>query len=119
MGSEGNTFNKIAENLKHRYRLIVMNEETFEEVGSYRLTWLNVYIAVCTVLVVVVALVILVFVVTPVKQYLPGYGDVNQLEYVRKLEQRVSGLEREMNAREVYIKSVRNALTANVKYKLF
>ena len=44
---------RIKKQMRHTYRLVVMNNETFEEVGSYRLTLLNVYIFISTVLVVV------------------------------------------------------------------
>jgi murein DD-endopeptidase MepM/ murein hydrolase activator NlpD len=108
---------EFQERLKHRYRLMVMNDETFEEVGSYRLTLMNVYIALSVTIVVLVALVVLVFVFTPIKQYLPGYADVDERKQLSKIEKRLSDLEDELDAREVYIRSVRDALTANVKYK--
>ena len=41
---------RIKKQMRHTYRLVVMNNETFEEVGSYRLTLLNVYIFISTVL---------------------------------------------------------------------
>lgn len=110
-------YDRITEQLKNKYRLVVMNDDTFEEVGSYRLTWLNVYIIVSIIFVLVVSLVVAVFVFTPVKQYLPGYGDVNQREKMYEIQKRVGDLEAELNARTVYIRSVRDALTQNVKYE--
>lgn len=110
-------YDRITERLKNKYRLVVMNDDTFEEVGSYRLTWLNVYIILSIVFVLVVSLVVAVFVFTPVKQYLPGYGDINQREKMFEIQKRVSDLEAELNARTVYIRSVRDALTQNVKYE--
>ncbi len=110
-------YEQLKERLRHKYRLVVMNDDTFEEVGSYRLTWLNVYIILSVVFVLVVALVIAVFVFTPAKQYLPGYGDINQREKVYQVQKRVNELEEELNARTMYINSVRDALTQNVKYE--
>ncbi len=108
---------QIKQRLQHHYRLVVMNEETFEEVGSYRLTWMNVYIALSVFLVVLVTLVVLLFVLTPIKEYLPGYSSVSQDKDLYKLEKRIRALEKEVNAREVYITSIRNSLTNNVQYK--
>lgn len=105
------------ERLQHRYRLVVMNDETFEEVGSYRLTLMNVYISFSIVLVLLVTLVILLFIFTPIKQYLPGYGQVNSNQEIYKIERRLYELEAEVQAREIYLESVRNALTNNVEYK--
>jgi murein DD-endopeptidase MepM/ murein hydrolase activator NlpD len=108
---------QIKERLQHRYRLVVMNDETFEEVGSYRLTWMNVYISLSVVLVVLVTLVTLLFVLTPIKQYLPGYESVSQDQDIYKIERQLRGLEAEVEAREIYLESIRNALTNNVEYK--
>lgn len=110
-------WDKIKERLQHRYRLVVMNEETFEEVSSYRLTWMNVYISLSVFIVLLATLIVLLFVLTPIKQYLPGYSTITKNEDYYKIEKRLIALEREVNAREIYIKSVRNALTNNVQYK--
>jgi murein DD-endopeptidase MepM/ murein hydrolase activator NlpD len=110
-------WDRIKESLQHRYRLVAMNDDTFEEVGSYRLTLLNVYITLSVIFVVLVFLVVLMFIFTPVKQYLPGYGDVNQREEFYKIEKRLKSMEKEIAARDVYINSVKNALTNNVEYQ--
>jgi len=108
---------RIKESLQHRYRLVAMNDDTFEEVGSYRLTLLNVYITSSVIFVVLVFLVVLMFIFTPIKQYLPGYGDINEQEEFYKIEKRLRVLEKELAAREIYINSVKNALTNNVEYQ--
>lgn len=108
---------EIKQRLQHRYRLVVMNDETFEEVGSYRLTWMNVYISLSVILVVLVTLVTLLFVLTPIKQYLPGYESVSQDQDIYKIERKLRELETEVKAREIYLESIRNALTNNVEYK--
>lgn len=110
-------WDNFKERLQHRYRLVVMNDETFEEVSSYRLTWMNVYISLSVFIVLLITLIVLLFVFTPIKQYLPGYSSVTKNENYYKIEKRLIALEKEVNAREIYIESVRNALTNNVKYQ--
>jgi murein DD-endopeptidase MepM/ murein hydrolase activator NlpD len=118
MAKESNKrWEQLKERLQHRYRLVVMNDETFEEVGSYRLTWMNVYISFSVLLVLLVTLVILIFAFTPIKQYLPGYESVNENQEIYKIEKKLYELEAEVNAREIYLESIRNALTNNVEYK--
>jgi murein DD-endopeptidase MepM/ murein hydrolase activator NlpD len=118
MAKESNKkWEQLKERLQHRYRLVVMNDETFEEVGSYRLTWMNVYISFSILLVLLVTLVILIFAFTPIKQYLPGYGSINENQEIYKIEKKLYELEAEVNAREIYLESIRNALTNNVEYK--
>ena len=62
---------QFRENLKKSYRLVVMNNESFEEVGSYQLSLLNLYSAICAVLVGVVLLVFLLIFFTPIKRLIP------------------------------------------------
>ncbi|MFK7948306.1 MAG: M23 family metallopeptidase [Saprospiraceae bacterium] len=119
MEKQGNKrWDKIKERLQHQYRLVVMNDETFEEVGSYKLTWMNVYIALSVFLVLLVTIVVLLFAFTPIKRYLPGYSTTStENSDLYKIEKRIIALEKEVNAREIYIKSVQDALTNNVEYK--
>jgi murein DD-endopeptidase MepM/ murein hydrolase activator NlpD len=102
------------EGLKNTYRLVVMNDNTFEEVGSYRLTRLNVYIMVSSIFVVLVFLVTMIIAFTSLKEYIPGYGDVNLKGKSRELEQKVYEVEKELIAREAYIKTVQKVLTGGV-----
>lgn len=102
------------EGLKNTYRLVVMNDNTFEEVGSYRLTRLNVYIMVSSIFVVLVCLVTMIIAFTSLKEYIPGYGDVNLKGKSRELEQKVYEVEKELIAREAYIKTVQKVLTGGV-----
>lgn len=119
MEKEGNKrWDKIKGRLQHQYRLVVMNDETFEEVGSYRLTWMNVYIALSVFLVLIITIIILLFAFTPIKRYLPGYTTTTKNGDLYKIEKRIIALEKEVNAREIYLKSVRNALTNNVEYNV-
>ena len=64
---------KWRENLKHTYRFVVMRDETFEEVGSYKLNMLNLYLVTSTILVVVAIIVFCLIAFTPLKKYLPGF----------------------------------------------
>ncbi|MGB0861502.1 MAG: M23 family metallopeptidase [Saprospiraceae bacterium] len=102
------------EGLKNTYRLVVMNDDTFEEVGSYRLTRLNVYIMVSSIFVVLVVLVTMIIAFTSLKEYIPGYGDVNLKGKSKQLEEQVYEVEKELLAREAYIKTIQKVLTGGV-----
>ncbi len=103
------------ENLKHTYRLVIMNNETFEEIGSYRLSLLNVYIALSTIVVVVALGVVLLIAFTPLRKYIPGYADVSQNQELYELLQKTDSLERDMNAHRNYAENVRRILVGDVE----
>lgn len=103
------------ERLKHTYRLVIMNNETFEEIGSYRLTLLNVYI-VLSMLVVLGAMIVLSLVLfTPLKRMVPGYGDVNLREELIALNQEVDSLGQQLQAEVTYSEALRRRLSGEVE----
>lgn len=102
--------------MKAPYRLIVRNDETLEERASFRLTMMNVYILLSTVIVLVAALVILLIAYTPVKRYLPGYqGGGNNGREVIALAREVESLEKELRAQQKYTENVRRMLVGDVQ----
>jgi hypothetical protein len=58
--------------LRNRYRLVVMNDDTYEEVVTFKLSRLSVYIMLCTIFVLLVGLTVALIVFTPLKYYIPG-----------------------------------------------
>lgn len=57
--------NSTLKRLRNRYRLVVMNEDTYEEVVKFKLSRLSVYIGLSTLFVVLVGLTIALIVFTP------------------------------------------------------
>lgn len=94
------------------YRLVVMNNETFKEVGSYKLTLLNLYIALCTLLFIGAALVFVLIFFTPVKRLVPGYQDIKGHSEFIRVERRLRNLEQEVNAYKEYTAKFTNLLNA-------
>ena len=58
--------------LRNRYRLVVMNDDTYEEVVTFKLSRLSVYIMLSTIFVLLVGLTVALIVFTPLKYYIPG-----------------------------------------------
>ncbi|GJM36616.1 MAG: peptidase M23 [Saprospiraceae bacterium] len=105
----------MREDLQHTYRLVVMNNETFEEVRSFQLSLLNVYISISSVVVVVAALVVMAIAFTPIRKYIPGYGDALQDEAIIEAYQQINKLEKELDAQEAYTENFRKVLVGDVQ----
>ncbi|MCB0643936.1 MAG: hypothetical protein KDC44_19950, partial [Phaeodactylibacter sp.] len=115
MAEEQSKKKPLMERLKHTYRMVIMNNETFEEIGSYRLTLLNVYI-VLSMLVVVGSMIVLSLVVfTPLKRMIPGYGDVNLREELIALNEEVDSLGQKLQAEVSYSEALRRRLSGEVE----
>lgn len=67
---------KKLQKLKHKYRLVILNDETFEERVSLRLSQLNVFsiLGLGSLILIVVVTIIIAF--TPLREFIPGYTDV-------------------------------------------
>jgi len=108
--------NSTLKRLRNRYRLVVMNEDTYEEVVKFKLSRLSVYIFLSTVFVVLVGLIIALLVFTPLKYYLPGagYGDAKQIREFRMLQMRTDSIEKEIKYREQYFNDLKKVLEGNM-----
>jgi hypothetical protein len=105
--------NSTLKRLRNRYRLVVMNEDTYEEVVKFRLSRMSVYIVFSSLLVVFIALTMAIILLTPIKYYLPGagYGDAKQVREYRALKIKTDSIENAMLQQEQFIKGVKKMLT--------
>jgi hypothetical protein len=110
----GNTLKR----LRNRYRLVVMNDDTYEEVVTFRLSRLSVYIALSTVFVLLVGLTVALIVFTPLKYYIPGYGSAKVDREYRQLKYRTDSLEKQLNYQAQYLDGLRKVMAGNTDLKL-
>jgi len=107
---ENSTFKR----LQNRYRLVVMNDDTYEEVVTFKLSRLSVYIGLCTIFVLMVGLTILLFILTPLKYYIPGEGASRQNKIeLQTLKMRTDSLEQAIKYKDHYLNSIKQVLTGN------
>jgi murein DD-endopeptidase MepM/ murein hydrolase activator NlpD len=92
---------------------VVMNNDTFEEVGSYKLTLLNIYIILSTIVMMVAIFVVLAIIFTPAKRFIPGYGDVSAQSEMRKIYESLDSIEYYADATDTYQESIQRVLTGN------
>lgn len=76
------------------YRLVLMTDETFEPKSSARVTPLKVILLSLLSVFLLVSLVVALFVYSPIKQKLPGYGDMNTKKDAMELILAYDSLER-------------------------
>ncbi len=96
--------------LRENYRLVIMHNETFKEVGSYKLNLLSLYILLSSIFVALTIIVFCLVIYTPIKKYIPGYGDYNQYAKVTALQDRIKKLEREVQSQTEYTESIKRIL---------
>ncbi|MFT3827340.1 MAG: hypothetical protein QM731_25655 [Chitinophagaceae bacterium] len=110
--------NSTLKRLQNRYRLVVMNDDTYEEVVTFKLSRLSVYIVLSTIFVLLTGLTVALIVFTPLRMYIPGYGDVNATKELRELKIRTDSLEQAMRYKDKYLDNVKSVLEGDVTVKL-
>lgn len=103
---------------RNRYRLVVMNDDTYEEVVTFKLSRLSVYIMLSTVFVLLVGLTVALIVFTPLKYYIPGYDDLKIGREYRQMKIKVDELEKTVNQQAVYIDNVKKRLAGETSVTL-
>lgn len=101
--------------LNNIYRVVFVDEESLEEVASYRLTMRKLYILLCSLFVLVAILTVTIITLTPVRYYIPGYAGGQSRSDVVKLKQRVDSLSDLVAAQEEYQQNIIGVITGNLK----
>ena len=102
--------------LRNHYRLVIMNEDTYEEVVKFKLNRMSVYIAFSTIFMILVGLTAALIIFTPLKYYRPGvgYGSVKQVKEYRDLKIRTDSMEQALRNNRQYFDNLQKVLQGNV-----
>jgi aspartyl-tRNA synthetase len=104
--------------LRNRYRLVIMNDDTYEEVVTFKLTRLSVYVMMSSIFVLLTSLTVALIVFTPLKLYIPGYGEAIVTKELRQLKLRTDSLETAMKYKDQYLMNMKSVLQGDASVKL-
>ena len=107
------TENTTIKRLQNKYRLVIMNDDTYEEVITFKLSRISVYVALSSAFVLLVGLTTCLLVFTPLKYYIPGYGNKKSLTQLQLLKTRTDSLEQAIRYKEQYFDGVKKAIAGN------
>ncbi len=99
--------------LRTRFRMVVMDDSTFEERVSVTLTPLGILVAISAITIVMTALVVSLIAFTPIREYIPGYADVGMQQDLIALNEKTDSLVREAEANEQYLANIKKILKGN------
>lgn len=119
MAKKSKNKGRFRQKLINKYRLVVLNEETFEEKLSFKLTRLNVFIfgSLFSILLIVGTIYLIAF--TSLKEYIPGYSSTKLKKEATQLVYKADSLQQVLEVNNLYIKKVRELLTGEVSEVLF
>ena len=115
MAKSNNKDNKsFRSRLVAKYRFVVLNENTFEEMLSYKLSRLNVFMILSISAILLIAATYLIISVTPLKEYIPGYDSTVLRRQAINNTYLIDSLQQQLFLNERYITSIADALSGNV-----
>lgn len=100
--------------LRDKYRLVILNEDTFEEKLSFRLSRMNVFVVSGMIAIILIFLTTYLIAFTPLKEYIPGYNSTNVQGELYELQIRADSLEKAFRSKDLYIENMKNVLTGEV-----
>ncbi len=101
---------KLIDRLRIKYKLVILNDETFEEKASFTLNRLNVFIVMSVMLVLLIGIVTSILVFTPLKEYIPGYADVSLRRDISEMSLQVDSLESLLASNDLYINNIKDVI---------
>jgi hypothetical protein len=104
--------------LRNRYRLVVMNDDTYEEVVTFKLSRFSVYVMLSSIFVLLVGLTVALIVFTPVKYYIPGYGSARMGREYRQLKYVTDSLDKQLSLQTQYINSLKKVFSGDTEIRL-
>ena len=110
MAEETKKKEKWIARLRTKYRLVIMNESTYEEKLSFKLSRLNVFVTIASTSIVLIIMTIFIIAFTPLREYIPGYMDPEIPAKVYFLEQKADSLERDLELKDKYLNNIRNII---------
>jgi murein DD-endopeptidase MepM/ murein hydrolase activator NlpD len=93
--------------LRDKYKLVILNDETYEEKISFKLSRLNVFVATGTLAILLVIITTIIIAFTPLREYIPGYTDVNLYEQLYRIEELTDSLEADARQKSLYLENLR------------
>ncbi|MFM1930124.1 MAG: hypothetical protein RL387_1452 [Bacteroidota bacterium] len=102
-----NTFKRRS----NTYRLVITNDDTYDEILAFRLSRKSVYIAFSISFILLVGLTIALIAFTPLKYYIPGYGTKESRTALQLLKIRTDSLEQSIHYKEQYLEGLKKVLS--------
>jgi murein DD-endopeptidase MepM/ murein hydrolase activator NlpD len=105
---------KLIQLLKEQYKLVILNDKTFEEKASFKASLWYLIIGTTAFAIILIFLTIYVISVTPLKEYLTGVTEVNSKRDIINTYSKVDSLERLVDANKIYLENLQAVINGEI-----
>ncbi|WP_293874302.1 M23 family metallopeptidase [Flavobacterium sp.] len=107
---------RIKKKLFTKNRLVILNEDTFEEVFSLRLTLMNVFVVATIGALLIIFITTYIIAFTPLREFIPGYSSTKLKKDATELALKSNALTNDLKKNDAYIQSIKKVLTGDLDY---
>lgn len=115
MAKKGKKRKEIRRKLLHKYRLVILNESTFEEKISFKLSRLNVFVTGSLFILGLIGFTTLLIAFTPLREYIPGYSSTKLKKQATELTYKTDSLVTVLNYTNKYLSNIRMVLRGDIE----
>jgi len=105
---------KLIQRLKENYKLMILNDTTFEEKASFRASLWYLIIGTSAFAIILIFLTIIIIRLTPLKEYLTGVTDVDSKRDIVSAYSRADSLEKLVLANSIYLENLQNVISGKI-----
>jgi hypothetical protein len=110
---------KLRKTLFTKNRLVILNEDTFEEIFSFKLNLMNVFVAVTSGAILLITFTTFIIAFSPLREFIPGYSSSKLKKDATELALKSDSLTLALKKNEAYIKSIQKVLNGELEYAKF
>lgn len=110
---------RLRKTLFTKNRLVILNEDTFEEIFSFKLNLMNVFVAVTSGAILLITFTTFIIAFTPLREFIPGYSSSKLKKDATELALKSDSLTLALKKNEAYIKSIQKILNGELEYAKF
>lgn len=97
-------------------RLIILNEDTFEELFSFKLNLINVFVVATIGAILIITVTTFIIAFTPLREYIPGYSSSKLRKEATEMALKSDSLAFAIKKNEVYLESIKKVLNGDLEY---
>lgn len=110
---------KLKKKLYAKSRLIILNEDTFEEIFSLPLTLMNVFVVATLGAIIIITFTTFLIAFTPLREYIPGYASSGLRQNAIDLAIKSDSLTKALKKNEAYQQAIVRVLSGKVEHAVF
>ncbi|MDY0342040.1 MAG: M23 family metallopeptidase [Lentimicrobium sp.] len=100
--------------LRNKYRLVILNEESFEEKLSFKVSRLNAFVVIGMLAIVLIFFTIYLIAFTGLREYIPGYSNASVQRNLYELQLKADSIETALKSSNLYIENMKKILSGDV-----